>query len=490
VELERLSVQLRPRGGWEALDLGCQMARSWWRPVWGVWFAVYLPAAVLLHAVFREKPFYAVLALWWLKPVFDRFVLHVVSRAVFGAPPTVGEALGAWRDILQPGLAAGLLWVQRLSPWRSFTLPVWQLEKQTGRAAHERRVALGRRMAGFGGWLTLISATFEGIVLLSALLLVALLAPAGGAAGFEFSELFRGGGEPSSGWDLHDSLAYVIAVSIVEPVYVAAGFSLYLNRRAILEGWDIELALRRLDARLRNLRAAAAAALVVALCLAVAPPPSGAAEKSAAAEIREVLKAPEFQTTKETMRWRYRGERKQEERDRSASDFWENFGQFLAQISEALLWIAVAGGIVALLVFLRRYLPRFLAANPDRYRPPDALFGLAVTPESLPDDVAGTAAQLAREGRLREALSLLYRGALSVLVHRDHVPLAEGDTEGDCLRAAHRALPAAGSDYFGRLVRAWQSAAYAGRLPGVAEAEALAHGWAPVFARDAAPAAA
>ena len=46
MELERLSVQLRPRGGWEALDLGCQMARSWWRPVWGVWFAVYLPAAI------------------------------------------------------------------------------------------------------------------------------------------------------------------------------------------------------------------------------------------------------------------------------------------------------------------------------------------------------------------------------------------------------------------------------------------------------------
>ena len=40
VELEKLSVQLRPRGGWEALDLGCQMARSWWRPVWGVWPAV------------------------------------------------------------------------------------------------------------------------------------------------------------------------------------------------------------------------------------------------------------------------------------------------------------------------------------------------------------------------------------------------------------------------------------------------------------------
>ena len=177
MELEKLSVQLRPRGGWEALDLGCQMARSWWRPVWGVWLAVYLPAAVLLHAVFARQPFIAAIALWWLKPVFDRFVLHVVSRAVFGAPPTVGEALGAWRDILQPGLLAGLFWVQRFSPWRSFTLPVWQLEKQTGRAAHERRDSLGKRMAGYGGWLTLIAATFEGIVFVSALLLVTMLAP-------------------------------------------------------------------------------------------------------------------------------------------------------------------------------------------------------------------------------------------------------------------------------------------------------------------------
>jgi hypothetical protein len=380
------------------------------------------------------------------------------------------------------------LWVQRLSPWRSFTLPVWQLEKQTGRAAHERRAALGRRMAGFGGWLTLISATFEGIVLLSALLLVALLAPAAGSAGFEFSELFRGGGEEaSSAWDLRDSVAYVVAVSIVEPVYAAAGFSLYLNRRAILEGWDIELALRRLDARLRGLRAVTAA-VVAALCLAAAPPTSVAAEKSAAREIQEVLRAPEFQTYEEAMNWRYRGERKERERDRSTSDFWENVGAFLAQISEALLWIAVAAGVVALAYFARRYLPQFLAENPDRYRPPDALFGLAVTPASLPDDVAGAAARLARAGRLREALSLLYRGALSVLVHRDHVPLAEGDTEGDCLRAARRALPAAGSEYFGRLVRAWQNAAYAGRLPGATETEALAHDWTPVFARAAEPA--
>jgi hypothetical protein len=95
-------------------------------------------------------------------------------------------------------------------------------------------------MAGYGGWLTLIAATFEGIVFLSALLLVAVLAPAAGTPGFEFSDLFKGSGEESPGWDLYDGLCYVIAVSVVDD----------LRRRRLLplsqpardpRGWDIEL---------------------------------------------------------------------------------------------------------------------------------------------------------------------------------------------------------------------------------------------------------
>jgi hypothetical protein len=276
-------------------------------------------------------------------------------------------------------------------------------------------------------------------------------------------------------------------VSLVEPLYVAAGFSLYLNRRAILEGWDIELSLRRLDERLRLPKAATVAGLALALaCLAGAPPPVLAADKSAKQEIAEVLKAPEFQQSRERLAWRYRGERSKKEENARPTDFWGNLGAFFAEISQALAWIAVGIGVVVLLALARRYLLPLLDREPETYRPPDALFGLAVTPESLPDDVAGTAARLAREGRLREALSLLYRGALSVLVHRDHLPLAEGDTEGDCVRAARKALPRGGADYFGRLVAAWQRAAYAGRLPEAGEAQALASEWTPHFAPRAA----
>jgi hypothetical protein len=482
VQLERLSVALRPRGGWEALDLGFQMARGWWRPVWGTWLAVYLPAAAVLHVLFQETLWIAPLVLWWLKPVFDRFVLHVVSRAVFGAPPTVAEALRAWREILQPGIVAGLTFF-RLDPARSFNLPVWQLEKQTGREASERRGALGRRMRGYAVWLTLLCLHFEALVLISLGLVVALLAPAGGQPGFEFSELLRGGGDGEARWDWFDSACYVAAVSLVEPLYVAAGFSLYLNRRAILEGWDIELSLRRLDERLRTPKAATVAGWVLALALlAGTPPPAFAADKSAKQEIAEVLKAPEFQQSRERLAWRYRGERSKHEDNARPADFWSNLGAFFAQISQALAWIAVGVGVVVLLALARRYLLPLLDREPEPYRPPDALFGLAVTPESLPDDVAGTAARLAREGRLREALSLLYRGALSVLVHRDHVPLAEGDTEGDCVCAARKALSRGGADYFGRLVAAWQRAAYAGRLPEASETQALAGEWTPHFA--------
>lgn len=486
MQLERLSVALRPRGGWEALDLGFQMARGWWRPVWGTWFAVYLPVAAVVHVVLQETLWIAPLVLWWLKPLFDRFVLHVVSRAVFGTPPTVAEALGAWREILRPGVVAGLTFF-RLDPARSFNVPVWQLEKQIGREARARRAALGRRMRGYAVWLTVLCVHFEALVLISLGLVVALLAPAGGEPGFEFSELFKSGAVDGARWDWFDSACYVAAVSVVEPLYVAAGFSLYLNRRAILEGWDIELSLRRLDERLRGAGATAVAALALALaCLVGASPPAFAADNAAKREIAEVLKAPEFQQYRERLVWRYRGDESKPPDAARGADFWRNLGAFFAAISQALLWIAAAIGVVAVLLLARRYLAPLVAREPDRYRPPDALFGLAVTPESLPDDVAGTAARLARDGRLREALSLLYRGALSVLVHRDHVALAEGDTEGDCVRAAARALPRSGADYFGRLVAAWQRAAYAGRLPARAEAEALAREWAPHFAPRAA----
>ena len=39
-------------------------------------------------------------------------------------------------------------------------------------------------------------------------------------------------------------LPWVLALALLEPFYVAAGFGMYLNRRVELEAWDIEQDLR------------------------------------------------------------------------------------------------------------------------------------------------------------------------------------------------------------------------------------------------------
>ena len=67
------------------------------------------------------------------------------------------------------------------------------------------------------------------------------LAPAGRAAG-TFEGLIS---TPTGVLSLAVSIAYAMTVVFLEPFYVAAGFAMYLNRRAELEAWDIEQEFRR-----------------------------------------------------------------------------------------------------------------------------------------------------------------------------------------------------------------------------------------------------
>jgi hypothetical protein len=482
VRVESLRVQLRPRSGWEAVDLGFVMAREWWKPLWGAWLAAYLPLAAALTFAFADKPIYAALILWWLKPAFDRAALHVLARAVFGETATARSALTS-RELLRPGLLYALT-IGRLSLARSFMMPVAQLEQLSGGAARERRAALSRRERGYAVGLTSACATFELALLLGIGMLADLLTPAAGTVAPDLAAWLGGSDGTQVWWSMADGIAYVIAVSVVEPLYVAGGFAVYLNRRTLLEGWDIEVALRRLSQRVLSAtrRAAMFAAAAITIAVAGAPPadaadPAGEAPQQA---VREVLRAPEFAQYRDAMQWQYRGERKPppEPQPQVDSSGFESFLRFVAEVVERLGWVLAAIAVVAALYvawrYARRYEPR---PEEARYHPPETLFGLAVAPETLPDDVAGAALAAARSGRLREALSLLYRGALSALVHRHEIRLAPGDTEGDCVRLAGGALDVPAAGYFARLVGDWQHAAYAGRDPQLARVEALADEW-------------
>jgi hypothetical protein len=292
-------------------------------------------------------------------------------------------------------------------------------------------------------------------------------------------------------------------MTIVEPLYVAGGFALYLNRRTALEGWDLEVQLRRLSERRRGAgqRSGAAASLVALLVLACAlsaadrpahaqasAPVRFAPDSPAARAAREVLARPEFREHEFQTEIQSLGPRETPRRDddRSRIKWLETIGIGLADLVRALAWVLLAILVAILLYFIARRLDLgglWRRRARGDYAPPDTLFGLDVRPEALPEDIAAAAARLAHTGRLREALALLYRGTLATLLHRDGLELESGDTEDECLRKSARRIAAPAHAYFGRLLLAWQRLAYARRSVPDSEVEALCSDWAVHFRR-------
>jgi hypothetical protein len=504
VQLDRLAVQLRMRNPWEAIDLGFAMVRTWARPVYAAWLVVFVPLCTLALLLLPSP--WAILLVWWLKPVLDRIVLHVLAAGVFGDLPRLRETLRALPRAITPGLVASLTWY-RFFLARSFNLPVWQLERQTGAAARQRRRQLQRRTSGPAVGLTITCIFFEAVLVLSGIALFDLLAPVLEADEFKLFQLLT--------WSTEDAQRIVLAaivftaMAIMEPFYVAGGFALYLNRRTALEGWDLEVALRRMGERAqaasRGFDLSRAAALVLMLAglagmqvpapshaqempepedqtatevqTQPAAPPVPPSQRRAAREVKEVLERPEFQEYRERTGLQYLGKPDKPQQPRhSESPGWATFIEALAQFLRILAFAAVGLAVVFLVYYLLR---RFDLIGRERtsYIPPDTLFGLDVRPESLPEDVAAAALELARSGALLEALSLLYRGALITLLHRDGVELVSGDTEDDCLRKSRQRIPDASVAYFARLLAAWQRLAYARREVPRAEVEALCGDW-------------
>jgi hypothetical protein len=478
VQLEQIALELRQRSGWEALDLGSAMLRAWSGPVLRAWLAAYLPVAALLFLVL--DPEWAALALWWLKPAFDRVLLFVYGRAAFGEPPAVRDVYRALPRLLRhSGLLAGLT-LRRFDMARSFFLPVAQLEGLRGKAARERRRVLGARTRGHAVWLTLVLANVSAVLGFSIVLLADWLSPVDTPGLFDWSAWLHDEADP---WMLLLlNAAFMTADTLVEPLYVACGFGLYLNRRTELEGWDIELAFRRMAARLRPLAAAVLVAALLAAGLsfdagpaAAAAPAPGAARQAVDAVLADAVFGREVPDRE----WRYRAEPEQDQpRQFPAWAAWlASVADWLAASLRLLVYglLAVAAGVGLFLLYRHRSLLR--GARRDRGRPPESLFGLDLRPDSLPDDIAAAARAELAAGRAVAALSLLYRGALVALIHRDGVELGAGDTEADCEARARGRIGAPAFEVFRDLVAAWRAAAYGHFPPETARLLRLCEAW-------------
>lgn len=480
MQIDRIAVMVRPRNPWEAMDLGMRMALTWWKPVYGAWLAAYLPVIAIITWICAQlnQPWIAWLAVWWVKPLLERVPLYVLSHAVFGDVPRIADALRAIPSLLRIAPLWRLL-LTRISFNRSFCLPVIMLEGLRGKERRERLRVLLKGMASAPVWLTIVCVHLEQILALGAYSLFDLFLPRTMEADLGLKELFVQGLPDWYIWLFYG--VTVFAYLVIGPLYVASGFSLYLNRRTLLEGWDIELGFRRMAQRLGRGQTLTRAALillcVLGLSAAVAPDANAAPSNAEAKQhIDQVMRHPDFNTKKTVESWRYIGG-KDEDDTVDASPFWESlsaFGKGLAWIVKGLFYLLLFAAVVWLIINHERWLNWVRGIKPaPRYQPPAQLFGLDIRPESLPTNVADAAYQLWQSGDARGALSLLYRGALSRLAQQENVNLKASDTEGDCLRVVQHTQADSISGYFARLTTAWQAVAYAGRTPQAAEGEAL-----------------
>ncbi len=483
MRLEDITAAIRPRSDWEAVDLGFVLVRKRFGPLIRLWLASVVPLWALLSGVLWQHPHLVFLIVWFLKPAYDMLVLHFLSRDLFGAPPAVGEAVKAWPGLVFRGFFRWILGFRRFSLQRSFRMPVWQLEGLKGRDYRQRVNVLGRRGGDAATKAALGFSLIELSVFFGLYTAVVMCIPSRYLPDAEtfFQDLDAAGEFNLPLWFTWVVVGiYMVTVTFIESFYVAAGFAVYLNSRTHLEGWDVELAFRRMSERLslpsRTNEAgklsgtgskAALLALACGLAGSFASGPSATAQESVedgpSSVIRDILTEEDFKVHK-VERWEFEGE----ERERSRGPSW-SLAPFFEAMARLLFVGAVVAAIVGLvyLIYTNRHAFGWFRGQRDKAprQGPRVVMGMEVSAESLPDDYARLAWERWQKGKFREALSLLYRGAICWLVEKARLPIVESDTETDCLLRVSE-LPDSGRvNYFRELTSCWISLAYARTQP-------------------------
>ena len=359
MRIDDLSVNLRARNPWEAFDLGIALARHTGANLFVAFALPYLACMLLINLIAWDHPSAAILIFWWLKPAFDRIALYVLAQAVFGATPSWRATLKSLRQIPRTGLFYALT-LGRFDFARSFHLAVFQLEGQTGKPRRDRITVLDKTARRHAVWLTVVIVHFGYALLFGFDGLLGMISPSGTHFSLHLGNYFSANAEEVSIVNQHlFNAAFALIDCVLEPLYVAAGFSLYLSRRTVLEGWDLEVAFKRLTERVRTAgipMTRLAAVLLAAMLLhgaaandalaqvAAGEPPKSDATPPAAAPpsaekqlIAEILKGPDFKQYEDRKVWR----RKQplEKANLKIDDGWFKFAQIVAEVLRFAIWI-------------------------------------------------------------------------------------------------------------------------------------------------------
>ena len=510
MNLNEVQANIRLRNPWEAVDLGFSMVQTWWK-------AIYIPLAILtvgigipLFFIVPEDQFWiAGVVFWWLKPLYDRLVLHIISHKLFNEELTSWQALKALPSLIWNTGFFQTMTFRRFSLSRGFNLPLWQLEQLRGELRASRQRVLHIASHSQAIWLTIGIWLIEFILSLSLFVLLFLFLPENLQQDF-FANMIGRSTEYEIWLDILNYCFYVGIVTAIHPFYIAANFALYINRRTQLEAWDIELDFKKLASRLKDTSQHIIPTLFIIffsvnLLLSSSPTYAENNEINVKTEylnedrltadkskdvIHEVMLTKNLDDKEISHQWVKKDKEKKKIEDIDL-DFWDKFKVFLEPAAKVFgfiiefgLWLLIAIGILLLIYFRDRWMYLFQGQrkSQDEYQAPEIMFGMDVRPESLPENIVDEARNLWQSEQHREALSLLYRGALIRLINQEKVKLQNSHTEGDVLKHASLKLNETKHDYLKLLTTQWQLIAYAHRSPSEPDMQTLFDRWSSDFA--------
>ena len=523
MQLDELTINPRQRNEWDALDLGFALARRWWWPLFFSWLIPASIVAVIFHGLLYAWPQYALVAVWWIKPLLERFPLYILSRRVFGEPSTVRDALRDFRNFCRFDLLPWLTW-RRFNPMRAFVMPVTQLEQLTGKRRDRRLNVLQRESSGSALWLFLVCLHIEVILPLVMIGTGLWLVPADLDID-PWTLIF----EQDLTFLLLINGLTLLAMALVAPFYVAAGFTLYLNRRVALEGWDIEIAFRQLAKRAASKSGSglAAIALCIFLVSGLTSSPSVEAEDievdsveklhtdaahesmdpnvplspqmQARIDIEDILAGEAFHESASFVTWQRRGAEEGGKKNSpdeipewiiNLIEWLENhwpewtiigdlsFKDMLALLLKGAVSVFLISIVIYVLMRYREKLRLWVSAD-ERHveKVPEMLFGMDVREESLPTDIVTQVKSLWAAGKLREAMALLYRATLSRMIHQHGLAFSDAMTENECAALVSQARPPEAARYFNRMTRIWLRLAYGHIEPSEEHVNELCEQW-------------
>lgn len=494
MNIDALSVKLRRRGLWEAVDLGFLLAQKHFLSLWLTWWVGVLPIAIILGAVFYQSPLWMCFAVWFFKPLYENVMLSRLSQLIFGEKAPLRPIVASFKRANKGRLFYSLI-LSRLMLNRSFSSPVSLLEGQKGKPRKLRLSQLSMSMQNVTQFSTILLFLIEFGLIWAFILVFYTVFPSDfvdhSLSAILADELFLH-------WGF--TLVACFVMSLIAPFYVCAGFALYLSRRTELEAWDIELSFKKLTARIEaqknkrqtqssKLSSYAAVLLACACVFNIAPTPSFASENEAPRiqhssrnltqeeskeSIRKILSGEEFGSEITKYRWVKKPPNKKPKKYKESDFDFDDFFEFVSNVVNGLA-LTFKIILVALLLIGLAYVLSHSQGVWGRFSTlfgrsqdvvlPSHLFGLDMKKSSLPKNVTQQCKVLIGNQKYREALALLLRASFINTLHKQHVHIPVSATEKECLRLFKKHLDNQQYDFLDRLIHEWVLVAYAHESP-------------------------